>query len=104
MVEGFVRIGEVGDFPVRSMRRVQVDDQTIVVTNIEGKLYVLSNSCTHRGGPLDEGELDGNAVICPLHGGQFDVRTGKAISPPPTKDLVVYDVQVQGSDVLVKKK
>ena len=98
-----MKIGEVGDFPDRSIRRVQVDDQTIVVTNVEGKLYVLSNSCTHRGGPLDEGELDGNAVICPLHGGQFDVRTGKAISPPPTKVLVVYDVQVQGSAVLVKR-
>jgi len=99
-----VKIGEVADFPIRSMRRVQVDDQTIVMTNIEGKLYAISNSCTHRGGPLDEGELDGNAVVCLLHGGQFDVRTGKAVGPPPTKHLLVYDVQVQRSDVLVKKK
>jgi 3-phenylpropionate/trans-cinnamate dioxygenase ferredoxin subunit len=103
MVEGFVKIGEVDDFPVRSMRRVQVGDRTIVLANIDGRLYAFSNSCTHRGGPLDEGELDGNVVICPLHGGQFDVRTGKAVSPPPAKDLVVYDVQVQGSAVLVKR-
>jgi nitrite reductase/ring-hydroxylating ferredoxin subunit len=102
MVEGLVKIGKIDDFPVRSMRRVQAGDRIIVLANIDGRLYAFSNSCTHRGGALDEGELDSNVVICPLHGGQFDVRTGKVVSPPPTKDLVMYDVQVQGSDVLVK--
>jgi nitrite reductase/ring-hydroxylating ferredoxin subunit len=74
------------------------------VANVDGILYAIAASCTHRGGPLDEGELRGSTVICPWHGGQFDVATGKVISPPPTKDSVAFEVKIDRSDVMLKRK
>ena len=75
-----------------------------MVTNIGGRIYGISGFCTHRGAPLVEGELQGSILVCPWHGGQFDITTGRAVSPPPVKDEVSFDVQIQRSDVLLKRK
>lgn len=104
MVNSLVRVGDTRDFPLDSLTRVIVGDQPVLVVNYEGKLYAISNRCTHRGGPLNEGELEGNILFCPWHGGQFDVRTGAVISPPPMKGVDQFEVQIQGSDVFLKQK
>ena len=103
MSEGFVKVGNLGDFPEGKLKKVQVGGEDVVVVSISGKIYAMTATCTHRGGPLDEGELDGTTIICPWHGGQFNVTTGKVVSPPPMKDEILFDVQIQGSDVLLKK-
>jgi len=94
----------MSDFPVGSLKRVRVGKDDVVVANVNGTLYAITASCTHRGGPLDEGELRGSLVICPWHGGQFDLATGKAINPPPTKDAIPFEVKIDGSDVMLKRK
>ena len=104
MSEEYVKVGQTSEFPVGSLRKVVLGGEDVLVGNVGGALYAISNACTHRGGPLDEGELDGNNVICPWHGGQFDVTTGKVIGPPPMKDETPFDVRVEGSDVLMKRK
>jgi nitrite reductase/ring-hydroxylating ferredoxin subunit len=104
MSEGYVKVGRVDDFPVGSLRKVMFDGMEVVVANVGGKLYAMTNACTHRGGPLSEGELEGSRVICPWHGGQFEVTTGKVVGPPPMKDELAFDVRVDGSDVLLKKR
>ena len=100
----YTKVGHITDFPVGSLRKVVVSGEAVLVTNLNGKLYAVSESCTHRGGPLSDGELDGNTVICPWHGGQFEITTGKVISPPPMKGLSIFDVKITGSDVLLKRK
>jgi nitrite reductase/ring-hydroxylating ferredoxin subunit len=102
--EGYVKVGRVDDFPVGSLRRVVSSGEDVLVANVDGMLYAMTNRCTHRGGPLDEGELEGSKVICPWHGGQFEVATGKVVSPPPMRDEALYDVRVRGSDVLLRKR
>lgn len=104
MSDGYVKVGGVDDFPIGSLRKVVFSGEDVVVANVNGKLYAMTNTCTHRGGPLDEGELEGSTVICPWHGGQFDVTNGKVLSPPPMKDEVPFDVRVDGSDVLLKRR
>jgi nitrite reductase/ring-hydroxylating ferredoxin subunit len=99
-----VKVGRVDDFPVGSLRRVVSSGEDVLVANVDGMLYAMTNRCTHRGGPLDEGELEGSKVICPWHGGQFEVATGKVVSPPPMRDEALYDVRVRGSDVLLRKR
>jgi nitrite reductase/ring-hydroxylating ferredoxin subunit len=101
---GYTSVGQVADFIAGKLKRVQVGGEAVVVGNLNGKIYAITATCTHRGGPLDEGEIDGNSLICPWHGGQFDVTTGKVLSPPPTRDEVSYDVEIRGSDVFLKKK
>jgi 3-phenylpropionate/trans-cinnamate dioxygenase ferredoxin component len=104
MSEGYVKVGLVVEFPVGSLKKVVFGGEDVLVANVGGSLHAISNTCTHRGGPLDEGELEGNNVICPWHGGQFDLTTGKAVGPPPTKDEILFEVRVEGSDVLIKRK
>jgi nitrite reductase/ring-hydroxylating ferredoxin subunit len=104
MSEGYVRVGQVAEFPVGSMKKILFSGEDVLVANVSGKLYAIANTCTHRGGPLDEGELEQNNVTCPWHGGQFDVITGKVVEPPPMKDEVAFDVRVEGSDVLLKRR
>jgi nitrite reductase/ring-hydroxylating ferredoxin subunit len=104
MSEGFVKVGQVVDFPVGSMRKVSVSGEDVLVVNVGGTLFAVTNTCTHRGGPLDEGELEENTVTCPWHGGQFDVTSGRVVGPPPRKDEVPFDVRVEGADVFLKKR
>lgn len=104
MSEGYVRVGQVSDFPEKQLKKVKVAGEDVMVANLGGKIYAMTATCTHRGGPLDEGELDGTTVICPWHGGQFDITTGKVVSPPPMKDEISFEVKIEGSSVLLKKK
>ncbi len=104
MSEDFAKVGKVTDFPTGSLKMVSVNGESVLVVNVAGTLYAMTNTCTHRGGPLNEGELEGSTVTCPWHGGQFDVQTGKVVGPPPQKDEMSFDVRIEGADVLLKKK
>jgi len=104
MSEGYVKVGQVSDFPDGSLKKVVFSGEDVLVACLGGKFYAISNSCTHRGGPLNEGELEDGNVVCPWHGGQFNVATGKVVSPPPMKDVASFDVRVDGGTVLLKKK
>jgi nitrite reductase/ring-hydroxylating ferredoxin subunit len=104
MADDYMKVGCVDDFPTGEMKKVQLLGEEVLVVNVEGRIYAIGNKCTHRGGPLDEGELEGTVVICPWHGGTFDLATGKTIASPPMKDALSFDVLVQGSDVLLKKR
>ena len=104
MAGEFVKVGQVSDFPKGSLKLVTVAGEEVVVGNVGDKLCAIANKCTHRGGPLHEGELEGTTITCPWHGGQFDMATGKVLAPPPMKDGACFDVQVQGDNVLVRKK
>jgi len=104
MSEGFVKIGSLSDFPADSKKKALVDGEAVFVANVSGRIYAIGDTCTHRRCSLSEGEIEGTVVICPCHAGRFDLTTGKVIAPPPKKDVSSYEVQLQGSDVLVKRR
>jgi len=58
--------------------------------------------CTHDGGPLGEGQLDGFTIACPRHGAKFDIRDGRALTMPATRATVAHDVKVVGDEILVR--
>jgi len=64
------------------MKAVEVAGENICLVNVEWKYYAIGNVCTHEGGPLAEGTLEGYEVECPWHGSKFDIRTGKVTRPP----------------------
>ena len=97
----FTRVASTNDIPVGEMIVVEVDGEEVAIANVGGEFYAFSNSCTHRGGPLGEGILTGDVVECPFHAGQFNVRTGEAVSPPPTEAVRTYRVRVEGGDISV---
>ena len=102
--DGYSKVGQVSDFPDGSLKKVTVGGEDVVVGKVEGNLYAVADKCTHRGGPLSEGELEGTTVTCPWHGGQFDLTTGKVITPPPMREATAFDVKIEGTDVLLRKK
>jgi nitrite reductase/ring-hydroxylating ferredoxin subunit len=84
------------------MKEVQVKGESVCIANVEGKFYAICNICTHEGGPLADGTLDGYEVECPWHNSRFDVRTGDVKSPPAGEPELVYEVKIEGSNILIK--
>ena len=97
----FVRVAGRGDVPASEMLIVEIEGEEIVLANVDGQIYAFDNGCTHRGGPLGEGLLEGDEVECPFHQGRFNVKTGEAVQEPPTEPIPTYRVQVDGDDILV---
>ncbi len=98
----FVTVAKVADIPDPGAQLVEIDDRLIVVFHAAGNFYAIDDVCTHDGGPLGEGELEGFSVACPRHGAKFDIRDGRVLSMPATKATVAHEVQVIGDEVLVK--
>ena|SRR5215469_16971365 len=83
-------------------RRVVIDGNEILICNVDGNIYAIEDVCTHDGGPLDQGELEGEVVVCPRHGATFDVRTGDALTLPAVVPLLTYPVTLEGDDVYLE--
>ena len=77
MSEDFVKVAEPKDIGPSSMKAVDVNGEKVCNINIQGNYYAIGNVCTHMGGPLNEGTLEGFEVECPWHGSKFDIRTGE---------------------------
>ncbi len=101
--EDFVKVADTKDIQPSHMKEVQVDGENICVVNIEGKYYAIGSICTHEGGPLADGTLEGYEVECPWHGSKFDVRTGEVRNPPASEPEPAYEVKVDGNNILIKK-
>lgn len=91
----FYPVCELEEIAVGSRLTIEVDDQPIVIFNVDGEFYAIGEKCSHRHGPLGEGELDGFVVTCPWHGAKFDIRTGEALSLPAVKKVDSYPARVQ---------
>ena len=76
------RAAKVSEIPPGAIKELQVAGKPVALANVGGKFYAITNTCLHRGGPLGQGQLQGNVVTCPWHGWQFDVTTGKAVMNP----------------------
>jgi 3-phenylpropionate/trans-cinnamate dioxygenase ferredoxin component len=98
----FFRVCKIADVPDPGKGVFEVDDRFIVLFHLEGKFYALDDACTHDGGPLGEGIIEGYQIICPRHGARFDIRTGLALSMPAVHSTTAHEVKIVGNDVFVK--
>lgn len=104
MEEDFLKVAGTKDIQYSQMKVVDVNGERICVANVEGKYYAIGNVCTHMGGPLAEGKLEGFEVECPWHGSKFDIRTGKVVRPPAIRPEPTYEVKVENNNILIKNK
>jgi 3-phenylpropionate/trans-cinnamate dioxygenase ferredoxin component len=95
------RVCSVADVPAGEVRAVVCGERSIALANVGGELHAIDNLCTHDGGPLGDGRLDGNRVLCPRHGAAFDARSGRALTLPAVRGVRAYEVTVEGDDVYV---
>ena len=98
-----MKVADIGDIEPSQMKEGQVEGENIYIANVGGKYYAIGNICTHEGGPLADGRLDGYEVECPWHSSRFDIRTGEVTSPPANEPETSYEVKIDGSNILIKK-
>ena len=109
MESKYVRVAVKSEIEVGKMKKVVLDDNDILIANVNGKYYAVDNTCTHFGGNLSEGILEGNVVTCPNHQAKFDVTTGKVVSAPAEalgrpdiEDLQTHVAKVEDQYIMVK--
>lgn len=98
----FVKIAEVGEVEPGTMTMVRLDRDQILLANVGGTFYAISNMCTHMKGRLANGYLDDTEVICPFHSARFSVITGEALTSPATESIQTYEVRVSGEEILIR--
>ncbi len=99
---GLVKIAKSDEIQSGQAKMIEVDGKKIALFNVDGAFHAIDDTCAHRGGPLSEGDLDGNQVTCPLHGAVFDVTTGEVLRPPAPRGVTRYNVRVEGEDIEVE--
>lgn len=98
----FVKVGVRDDFPEGEMRRVEAKGLPVVIVRRMGLLHAVGAVCSHAGGPLQEGHLDGDIVTCPWHGSRFRFEDGRVVGGPATFDQPLLVVRERGGIVEVK--
>ncbi|MGH2721688.1 MAG: Rieske (2Fe-2S) protein [Actinomycetota bacterium] len=86
-----VPAGRIGD---GGMARFKLDSATVAVANVSGTFFACDDVCTHRGCPLAKGHLEGATVVCPRHGGRYDLASGAVLGGPPPRPVNVHPVRV----------
>ena len=97
----FVAVAKVGDLNPGEMMYVEVGDDPVCLINLDGEFYALSDICTHQEASLSDGEIVGDEIECPLHGGAFDIRTGLPVSFPVVVPAQKYAIKVEGDTILI---
>ena len=98
----FVKVAKSDEIAPGQGKLIEVEGKRIALFNVEGLFYAIDDTCTHRGGPLSEGVLNGREVTCPWHGAVFDVTTAEVLRPPAPREVARYNVRVVGGDIEVE--
>jgi nitrite reductase/ring-hydroxylating ferredoxin subunit len=104
----WIDVASEGDFPEGKSVRAATGDGPVMLYKSSGRLFAISNQCTHQGAPLDKGvvKISGSlhTVTCAAHGSTFDLETGRVMRPPAAMPIPVYDVKVEDGRVFVRPR
>jgi 3-phenylpropionate/trans-cinnamate dioxygenase ferredoxin component len=95
-------VAKLGDILPETTRKVEINGIPVLLCNVAGSIYAIEDVCTHDGGELDQGELEGERIMCPRHGAYFDVKTGAALTLPAILPVRTFPVRVEGDDVYLE--
>lgn len=100
---GFLTVARASEIEPGSVHVVELDGRSLCVGLTEdGEWGAIDNVCTHDGGVLGTGELDGTGVECPRHGGRFDLFSGRVLALPPVRPVRAYRARAVGDEVQVE--
>lgn len=95
-------VAKVSEIAPGTSKAVRVGREDIMVCNVDGTIYAIEDVCTHDGGQLDQGCLEGCVIECPRHGAKFDVTTGTVLALPAVTSVRTFGVRVDGDSILVE--
>lgn len=98
----WITVCNVADLPPGANRVVEIDGAQVAVFNLDGQLYAIEDVCTHDGGVLTGGPVEGDVIVCPRHGARFCIRTGEALSAPAYEPVATFPVRVENGGVQVR--
>lgn len=98
----WVKVAAVGEIALGTCKVVDVDGTAVAVFNVGGDYFAIEDVCTHDGGELTGGIIDGDQVVCPRHGARFCVRTGEALSAPAYEPTAKFPVRIDNGVVQVR--
>jgi nitrite reductase/ring-hydroxylating ferredoxin subunit/uncharacterized membrane protein len=90
------------DLPENTLHKADAGGAPVLVVKQDDQVYALHDICPHAGGPLDEGQLEGETVVCPWHGSRFSLKDGKVIDGPATFDAPSYEVRREAGKIEVR--
>ncbi|MFP6871100.1 MAG: non-heme iron oxygenase ferredoxin subunit [Nitrospinota bacterium] len=99
----FKTVANVSEIHSGDMKLVDLAGEAVVVANVDGDYFAFGNECTHVGGSLVEGELEGENVTCPLHATVFNIKSGEALEGPGKEPVPTFEVRVEGDDIQIAK-
>lgn len=91
----------LSDLPPGALKQLHIAGEPVCVTNVDGQIHAVSDTCTHARIPLSGGSLNGRLIICPWHGAMFDLKTGRAVCGPAVHPLHVYATRVENDTIIV---
>jgi 3-phenylpropionate/trans-cinnamate dioxygenase ferredoxin component len=104
----YIAVAKTTELSSGEKAKITLEDREILLANIEDSYYAVDNKCPHMGASLSDGKLDGRNIVCPKHGSKFDVQTGKVAQSGKmlfinvrVKDLHIYPVKIEGTDILI---
>jgi 3-phenylpropionate/trans-cinnamate dioxygenase ferredoxin component len=101
--DGFETVASVGEIGPGELMYVAVGGEPVCLIALDGAFYALGDICTHEGASLADGQIIGDELECPLHGGMYDIRTGAPTGPPVVEGAKTYRVRVVGDAIQVAK-
>jgi nitrite reductase/ring-hydroxylating ferredoxin subunit len=106
---GFVYAAKTSEIADGETKKLPLGDFGVLIANVEGEYYAVDALCTHYGGDLSQGKLEGEILTCPVHGAKFDVTNGKVYSPPTEpldrpeiENLITYPLTVENGEIYIK--
>jgi 3-phenylpropionate/trans-cinnamate dioxygenase ferredoxin subunit len=101
-MSGWITVAREGEFAPGQWRRVDADGAQIVVFNLGGRYFAIEDVCTHDGGQLTGGVVEGEEIVCPRHGARFSIRTGAALTAPAYEPTATFPVRVENGEIQVR--
>ncbi|MGH8743592.1 MAG: non-heme iron oxygenase ferredoxin subunit [Burkholderiales bacterium] len=98
----WVTVAPTEELPPGAWRVVDVEGTRVAVFNLDGNYFAIEDVCTHDGGLLTGGVIDGDQIMCPRHGARFSIKTGEALSAPAYEPTATFPVRIEAGTVQVK--
>ncbi|MGH8693525.1 MAG: non-heme iron oxygenase ferredoxin subunit [Burkholderiales bacterium] len=98
----WVTVAKVGELAPGEFRKIDVDGANIAVFNLSGGYYAIEDVCTHDGGQLTGGVVEGDQVVCPRHGARFCIKTGAALTAPAYEPTATFPVRIENGEIQVR--
>lgn len=99
---GWQDVARVETLPAGSHASVEIDGVRIAVFNLDGEYHAIEDVCTHDGGVLTGGTIEGEQIVCPRHGARFSIKSGAVLAPPAYEPVHVFPVRVQSGVIQVR--